>query len=254
MAAGLGCGWRSGQNENSENYLWYGCCIAMEFHLQHGLRINTEPEYKSLYQWVINEVDGKGKLIGHDLIPWPWTLMFTAMSISVHDGFENREDFHEQRHEVESRRVIKAKLYPGREDSEQQTTFSMFGTSRRIEDFQLEIHPAEKSKRDQSCQAWGCVSYTAEIDFRNETIDDCVVFYLFVSDEIFSQYANQIVSGFVDSITFSVGSVDGFYSEWSPSISTRLVKVLTAAAEHEVAGSTKGHLDKFAFLTWSRTR
>jgi hypothetical protein len=39
--------------------------------------------------------------------------------------------------------------------------------------------------------------------------------------------------GAIDNILFSVGSVDGFYSDWSPSISTNKVKVLSGD-EHKV--------------------
>jgi hypothetical protein len=39
----------------------------------------------------------------------------------------------------------------------------------------------------------------------------------------------------VDEITLSVGSVAGFYSEWSPSISTRNVKVLSGGDEQNIA-------------------
>jgi hypothetical protein len=35
-------------------------------------------------------------------------------------------------------------------------------------------------------------------------------------------------------LILSVGSVDGFYSEWSPSISTRKVKVLTKGSKQEI--------------------
>lgn len=171
-------------------------------------------------------------------------MWFTAKSCSFYEGFETKEDPHEERPQAERRRSIRVKLEPGREDGERRTAYSMFGTGRRIEDFQLEIHPVGKSKRDESCEAWGCVSYTTEIDFRNQTTDDCVIFYLFVSDETFAQYCNQIAGGNVDGITFSVGSVAGFYSEWSPSISTGRVKVLTAASEHDVAGVTKGDIPR----------
>lgn len=49
----------------------------MEFHLDYGLQLQTEPEHKSLYKWAINEIDAQGRQIGHDQIPWEWTLHFT---------------------------------------------------------------------------------------------------------------------------------------------------------------------------------
>jgi hypothetical protein len=96
----------------------------------------------------------------------------------------------------------------------------MFGTDRAIKSFQLDIHPIADPAEQESCKAWGSVSYTSEIDFRDETVDDCIVFYLFVKPETFARYAAKIAHGSVDEMILSVGSVAGFYSEWSPSIST----------------------------------
>ena len=100
----------------------------------------------------------------------------------------------------------------------------MFGTDRAIKSFQLDIHPITDPAEQESCAAWGTVSYTHEIDFRNETTEDCIVFYLFVKPETFARYAAKISHGSVDEMILSVGSVAGFYSEWSPSISTRNVR------------------------------
>ena len=38
--------------------------------------------------WAINEVDAQGRPVGHDQIPWAWTLSFTATSCSLGDGLE----------------------------------------------------------------------------------------------------------------------------------------------------------------------
>jgi hypothetical protein len=109
----------------------------------------------------------------------------------------------------------------------------MFGTKRAIQDFTLQVHPLKSSEEAEHCSAWGCVSYTAEIDFRNETMEDCICFYLYVKPETFARYVALIDQGAIDTVSFSVGSVDGFYSEWSPSISTRKVKVLLSGDEHK---------------------
>ena len=83
--------------------------------------------------------------------------------------------------------------------------------------------------------AWGTAAYTTAIDFRDETTDDSLVFYLFVKPETFARYASKIAYGSGDEIHLSVGSVAGFYSDWSPSISTPNVKTLTRGREHEIA-------------------
>jgi hypothetical protein len=76
--------------------------------------------------------------------------------------------------EITQRQVIRLGLRPGHPwDDGDETSFSMFGTDRTIKSFQLEIHPIADPAEQESCRAWGSVSYTTEIDFRHETSDDC---------------------------------------------------------------------------------
>ncbi len=104
----------------------------------------------------------------------------------------------------------------------------MFGTDRTIYDFALQIMPLEGEQRQELCTAWGCVSYT------NETTDDTVTFYLYVSPETFARYAQKIAASEVDKAFFRVGGVSGFYSDWPPPISASDIKVLTSDKEHAV--------------------
>jgi hypothetical protein len=223
----------------------------MDFHLEHGLRLNTKPEHKNLYKWAINEIDAKGKQVGRDQIPWEWDLNFTATSCVLCDSINIEQADTEETTppanrfsavgrpppgtppKVALRQVIRAQLRPGSRDCS--TTFSMFGTNRVIKSFQLQIHPITDPAELESCSACGSVSYTAEVDFRNETRDDCIVFYIFVAPETFARYVAKVAHGLVDEISLRVGSVAGFYSEWSPSISTNAVKVLTTGSEQNIA-------------------
>jgi len=73
-----------------------------------------------------------------------------------------------------------------------------------------------------------------------------------VKPETFARYGAKVAHGLVDEIVFSVGSVACFYSEWSPSISTRNVKVLTTGSEqkvnlppgHQIEPPRLGHVSK----------
>lgn len=210
----------------------------MDFHLEHGLRLHTQSEHKNLYQWAINEIDAQGQRIGHDQIPWPWTSHFTATSCVLRDSIDVKSQFQTEQITVPAKvvqgQVIRVELRSGRLRDFRKTTFSMFGTSRDIKSFQLEIHPIADPAEQESCNAWGSVSYTREIDFRNETTDDCIIFYMFVKPDTFGRYAAKVVHGSVDEMIFSVGSVAGFYSEWSPSISTDHVKVLTEGSAQNI--------------------
>lgn len=214
----------------------------MDFHLDRSLRL-IQPKETTLYGWAIVETDPKNERVGDDQIPWSWTLRFSATSCVLGDGIEIKPDYHQvddepTGSEVTHRQLIRVWLRPGsaRDDDSyfRETTFRMFGTDRIIKSFELNIYPISDLAEQESCSAWGSVSYTAEADFRNETTEDCVVFSLLVRPETFARYAAKVSRGEVDEMVLSVGLVSGFYSEWSPSISTRDVKVLVGS-EHTVA-------------------
>lgn len=214
----------------------------MEFHLDYGLRLHAEPKYKSLYNWAINEVEADGRPIDSDQIPWAWTLLFSAMSCMLTNRFEIKRSClkggAEESSQIETDQIIRMMLRPGISANGKvadDVTYSMFGTKRTVRDFTLEVRPLDDSTEGERCIAWGTVSYTSEVDFRNQTIDDCICFYLYVKPETFARYVALIDQGAIDTIAFSVRSVAGFYSEWSPSISTNRVKVLLSGDEHKFA-------------------
>lgn len=203
----------------------------MDFHLDYGLRLQTEPEYKNLYGWAINEVDAKGHT-GRDQIPWPWTLLFSVTDCVRTDQVEIT-DYTNQPTVSQS---ILMTLRPTRWRGDQNggVYYSMFGTSRTIMAFSLQVLSLKDETDVEVCRAWGTVSYTTEVDFRNQTEDDCICFYLYVKPSTFNRYVNIVDQGAIDSAVFSVGGVHGFYSEWSPSISTDHVKVLVPGGEHAI--------------------
>ncbi|MGO7486695.1 hypothetical protein ACCT28_36730 [Rhizobium ruizarguesonis] len=215
----------------------------MRYHLDRRLDFLDQPKHKSLYSWAINEVDKAGQVVGDDQIPWAWSLYFTATEINLSDRLivneaSEIESPFPQRAEISHRRTITAKLRPGagrdEDDWHRQTTYRMFGTDRVIEDFRLDILPLNAEGETENCHARGIVSYSSENDFNDETTEDCVLFYLMVKPSIFEHYARRITFGTADEVIFCVGQVSGFYSSWSPSISTRAVKVLTTGGGQTV--------------------
>ena len=209
----------------------------MNYHLDYGLRYNAETKNKGLYSWAINEVKEDGSVIDRDQIPWVWTLYFSALSCEVRSRIEierNRslENGTDDLPRVEADQFIRMTLRPeGRWGG---VKFSMFGTKRVIQDFTLEVRAAKESEETEGCEAWGIISYTSEIDFIDETQEDCIGFYFCVKSDVFTSCVDLINRNAVDEISFSVGGVDGFYSNWSPSISTDSVKVLLRDDEHKL--------------------
>lgn len=190
----------------------------MEFHLERAIRQKPtdEIEHKGLYSKALTELDDRGAQVGHDMIPWVWTTSFLATEFIVQDSlrYETVGMLGDEHGELQSSRrtTIQARLHPGsmREGSifDREPTYRFFGTDRVIKDWQLHILPTE-------------------------TTTDIVTFYLMVNHSLYDRYLWNIAQGLANQLALSVGHVDGFYSEWSPGISTRDIKVL-AGSEHKI--------------------
>lgn len=230
---------------------------VLEHHVDRRILLNPNSEFSSLYKWSLREIGSDGKTVGRDQIPWDWDLSFKASELVLVDQLEAEPRHllrpHGEETEIRYRQYIQAKLRPGRFWLGE-TTYSMFGTDRKISNFDLHIEVLGQGEDRERCRAWGSVSYTAEIDIREETTDDLLVFYLHVRPETFARYAAMISNSAVDDVMFRVGRVDGFYSDWSPSIETGMVKVLTGLSEQaveipegcEIAPPRLGEVHEFA--------
>jgi hypothetical protein len=84
----------------------------VDFHLERGLRLHTEPEHKSLYRWAIQELDAQGKQIGDDQIPWGWTLYFTATSCVLADSIEIKSEFQSEETAPAPPKIALVSAYP----------------------------------------------------------------------------------------------------------------------------------------------
>lgn len=213
----------------------------MDHHFERRVRLDQEPEYKNLYEWSLQEFDADDRKTTRDQIPWQHNSFFTCHEMRLIDSIGIEKDYRlneeDRKTEIRERRYIYGSLTPGHPKDHawlDHTSYSMFGTEREISKFDLRIQRMLDREKQEYCQAWGSVSYTSEVDFRDETEDDCIVFYLFVNAETFARYESLIAASAVDEATFRVSGVAGFYSDWSPSISTSSIKVLTGHKEHEV--------------------
>jgi hypothetical protein len=220
----------------------------MDYHFERRLRFKATPE-ESLYPCAIVEVDGDGEAVGSDQIPFGWSTYFTATELVLSDAVEivtqrEAENFEPQLNPeaVTHRRRITAKLRPGdaRIEDRSSPIYRMFGSDRTITDFQLDIRMLTDPTDQERCEAWGSPSCTTEVDFRNVTEVDVVVFHLWLKPESFARYVARIATTTVDRVVLRVKGVDGFYSEWSPGVSTQLIKVLTGDGETHLVETPGG--------------
>lgn len=214
----------------------------MDHHLDRRVILSEDSEYKNLYKWSLQELDYEGAKISRDMIPWDWGLDFTATELAYSDAMTIEPDYSSDYEEppivTRNRRHVRAKLRPGSPHEwhrNRQTSYSMFGTDRTITAFELIIEPVADGEEKDRCRVWGSVSYTMDIDFRDETTDDTVIFHLYVRPEVFERYVEAVKEAHVHQAVLYVKRVAGFYSDWSPAISTDSIKVLTGyAKDHPV--------------------
>jgi hypothetical protein len=110
----------------------------------------------------------------------------------------------------------------------------MMGTDRTIRSFEITIASNGDEEADEICTVWGCVAYTYEVDFTEDVTDDTILFNLYVKPSTLARYLDLIRQEAVTQAVLRVQRVDGFYSDWSPAISTDFIKVLTADKSHVI--------------------
>jgi hypothetical protein len=218
--------------------------MALDYDLEYGLRYKSAEEVKhsGLYGRAVVEVDEAGRQVGEDMIPWGWTLTFQAFDLAVSDrlSFDSVSGIGNalSQRDMSHRFGIHAKLKPGHSNARfrrDTPTYRLFGTQRPLKEMTLDITPVA-DPADEGLTAWASASYMMETDFRNERQPDCLCFYFRVSQAVFDRYIWNLGQGLVTELIMSVGFVDGFYAEWSPSITTHEIKIL-ASEEHPIVGA-----------------
>lgn len=204
----------------------------------------TSVDQKSLYSWCIQEFGENGEKIGSDQIPWAWGNHFVATSLNYQVRLRgetkgsSRLRFADEplkatvknnQMSINEEDYITATL----QSENGRTSYSMFGTDREIKDIVLTIYRETKQTKEK-CFSWGCPSYELEIDFRDEIQPDTILFNLFLKSDKFNKILELIKTNNINKLIFIPSGVKGFYSEWSPSISTSRIKVLCRDSDHKV--------------------
>lgn len=205
-----------------------------DLELEYKIKVHKETQYKNLYSWCIKETDQKGKDIDYSMnqIPWLWTTYFLTKSITYQPSLSShrvvgllssKKKFKKHVPFGESE-TIYGKLIPDKNSP----TFSMFGTDRKINEFELNINIDE----EENCYLWGCPKYTMEIDFLDVTTKDTIWINIGLKESKFKKMSEMILNHSLTSLNISMGYVKGFYSDWSPEGTPSYIKVLTS--EHKL--------------------
>lgn len=201
----------------------------MDYHLDNKVRLSTDSKHSKLYSWSLQEFDHDGKQIGRDQVPWFWSLYFEAVDLKNHFALEIKENLSDENGEgaigpTDVREIITASLRPQSSDGSA-CSYSMFGTQRNLDRFDLTIYKLAEGKTEKS-MTWGSVSYTSELDFQDVTQQDQIGFELQLSPDHFNKILNLITLSSANQLVVRLSKVHGFYSEWSPSIRTHQIKIL----------------------------
>lgn len=220
----------------------------MDYVLDKKIALNENTEHSSLYKWCLNEYDTNGNKVGRDLIPWSFSLYFMGSSLKlvneVYFETEYDDNFVETKEDKAQARVVVVGIFhPGlcRDGTylTDDVSYSMFGTNRKIKEFEVRIKQSGDGKEE--CKVYGSPSYEYELDFSDEIAPDYVQLELTLCDEKFNKIIKSVEDKSIESAVLRIGRVKGFYSDWSPSISTSFVKILTRS--HEVATTENSNID-----------
>lgn len=206
----------------------------MDYHTDRSVRYEIERDLDRLYKWSLQECGSDGEPLGAKYIPWDWRLSFIAVELRHTHNVAAETDLQRKPLPHTTSETFAFLLRP--EGGERPPpSFSMFGTDRTVEKFYLRVQCVDEGATEQSCAAWGVVSYTSEVDFRSKTEDDSLGFELWLTQENFEILRQVHAAAAGDHcIILTIGRVGGFYSPWSPSISTHDVKILARGDQQQV--------------------
>ena len=205
----------------------------MDALLERDVRLSTESKYKNLYDWWLTDTDEENPNPGDIWIPFDHNLWFTAANLELHTIVSTAREWginEAKPPPVYQKSVISGKLISGicRDGYIQdKVRFSMFGTSRELDDIHVSIYEVEEGEAE-CCKLYATPSFEYEGDeFQSMVTSDHCGFDVRISKHKLDSLTSLIKSKSVARIELRVSCVEGIYSNWSPTIVTRTAKVLS---------------------------
>jgi hypothetical protein len=199
-----------------------------------------------------------------ELHPWRWSLVFEVDEATFNTSYHHQSE--ELASEGEETFLLDKEIHDTSESIYLSITpsdkigypfgthFRIVGTERTIEEFSILIYRLDSDDDLSRMRMFSSVSQDHEIDFRNVHEPDLIQFTLFLSPDEFDPLAKGLQAKTISSLNLRVSRVAGFYSEFSPGISTDEVKVLPREVsqhfELQETFKTTGDVGEFE-LTWS---
>lgn len=212
--------------------------MALDYDTDRNVYLETETGYQSLYKWCLKEAKESGEQVGRDLIPFRWNVFFHSTSFGIQRFVSSQDTYRFEEDDLEALKfhrkdAIVAKLASGHYESDdwRAPSISMIGSSRMVEEITLKISRIDDVEQE-TCHVWGSLAYESEIDFRNERVEDAIQISLYLENDKFDSLFDLIRNAEVDRLSLRLSDVQGFYSDWSPAISTDFIKVLTNLKDH----------------------
>ncbi|MFD1766667.1 hypothetical protein ACFSAG_07405 [Sphingorhabdus buctiana] len=218
--------------------------MALDYDVDLKVSLETDTKHQSLYKWCLKETNENGDQVGVDLIPFFWSSYFHSTHLEIHSFVSSKANFsfdgsklnEIEAHNFTKKDLIFARLASGNyrdDDWRAPPSISMIGSTRKVENISLRINRTPDGAQE-SCTVWGSLAYDSEVDFRNEKTEDTIEISLYLENDNFDSLFDLIRSSQIDRLSLSLSQVQGFYSEWSPSISTRRIKVLANLSDHGI--------------------
>lgn len=205
------------------------------------IHFSRNTKHTSLYEWSLHEASQSGAKLSSDLIPFDWTIRFSASSLRLFSDLKISRVYREGTSsgtELRSSTFLVADLaFDAAYSSSSRwsgTKLSMFGTDRLVTTATLRIEELADESTVEECTTWGCPSYQTDIDFHLRTIPDTLEVSLRVSGPRFRELCTVAASPIAQSLDIYLSRVDGLYSVWSPEIGTDSIKILTDSEYHVV--------------------
>ena len=218
--------------------------MPTEYELDYAVKLETDSRHKNLYKWSIQEFDEESKQVGPDYIPFGWGVNFYASELRLSEtvAIETKSTpaGDKEETEIRSRHTIRAELRTGypQQDAWSAPRLSFFARKGPIENLTLFIMAAEEDE-PTGCALAGGLPFTSG----GERFGGLLEIRFVVDQPTYDDMVNRIRERSVDVLNLRLARVAGLYSEWSPDIDVRNLKLLTKPENHRLNLSGAGEIE-----------